>query len=450
MNSGRLRPGAGDRFFSLRELGARSRFLARACRWLRRSRSRSRRPAAAARRNRRTREIPVPSSRCSAASIMEAQGVCHFSRTGARRRAWKLFSASASACAQRLLRRVAVLADAPSAAARRTARSRRRRWGPASAVAQRRGAVQHQRGMVAMGEGIFIGLGRIARQRQANPAAEAHAAGRDQRFQPFRQRGLIGGEILVDPPILDRARIWPTAGPSGTPAAITSRPVSGKRGLSQLSATDSSMRQCMALAPAARPPSPAAPGRWKRGRADSIEQLCAPRAPTDATAIFSPPRQRLPAARGRRWTSLQPLRHRARRLAIVRQQRRQPQQGVGRERNCRRRSRTSCSSRGSCSAHGSSSGQNAGRRHHPQHRRGIGTFQQAQHFLGDALAGQVAPALPWRRPRRARRRRPSRPCRTRHESGTGAGCADNPRRCGRRHRRQSAPGRRSDLPPRRA
>ena len=130
-NSGRLRPAAGDRFFSLAIACARSASAARLSKVSPTTVTALAFRLQPARRNRRTKEIP-PRSVAATASIIDAHGVCHISSGSWRRSASKLFCVSASARAQRLARAARRPSDAPSTAAPRTARSRPRRWDRAS------------------------------------------------------------------------------------------------------------------------------------------------------------------------------------------------------------------------------------------------------------------------------------------------------------------------------
>ena len=148
MNSGRLRPDAGDRFFSLARVRARS---ASAARLSKVSPTTVTAPPSAgpARRNRRTTETPRRPRPPPPASC-EAQGVCHISSGGWRRRAAKLFWASASAPRSALRAPVAVpqMRQQPPRAELgdpgRIAGARHQ------AVAQGRGAIHHHRGRGVM------------------------------------------------------------------------------------------------------------------------------------------------------------------------------------------------------------------------------------------------------------------------------------------------------------
>ena len=359
----------------------------------------------------------------STTSIIEAQGVCHFSRIGWRRRAAKLFSASASACASASRGaspsfRCAISRRAPNCAIQAASLGPGIRPSPSGVAPSSTRAA-----CFAMRKGIFIRLGRIARQRQGIQQRQNSWNGLDARFSDCSARAASSsGKSFSIHQASTAARTLPTSGPSGTPAAITSRPVSGKRGRSQLSATDSSMRQGMALAPGA------AAAQLSRTRSREARPRRFDRAglrtspPTNAAACCPPPPPALPAGRGRRRTSFQPLATGPRHAGVVRQQRRQPQNRVGRKEIVRIDLHQMFQPR-HLQRKGQQFRQNARRRHHPQHRRGIGTFQQPQQFLGDAFAGQLFQARLGIGGGAQAPPHPSRPCRTRRETGTGAGCA---------------------------
>ena len=104
---------------------------------------------------------------------------------------------------QRVFGRIAIL-QMRHQAARAELRQPGRVAGPRhQGLAQRRGAVQHQGGMIAMGESVFIGLGGIAGQRQGFQQVETHSDRPAARLSAAPPARLHRRENPVDPPIFD-------------------------------------------------------------------------------------------------------------------------------------------------------------------------------------------------------------------------------------------------------
>ena len=200
--------------------------------------------------------------RFAAASIMEAQGVCHFSRTGWRRRAVEAFLGIGQGMRQRVLRAHRHPSDAPSGGGRRTGPARRHRWGPASAdrpAAWRRPAPARRDRSWA--KASSFGFGGIAGQRQGFQQDKTHwgPAAALSTVPPARLRHR--GNPARSTSLRSGARIFPTCGPSGTPACH--HVAAGERKARLLPAIGDRQQHAPGHARwrrARRPPSSAAPG----------------------------------------------------------------------------------------------------------------------------------------------------------------------------------------------